>query len=160
LNPLAERTCFSQVERVAGVFRSKKAAALAVWQAYASAALSQPGGEPFVPGWEVGALEGVDDAAVTGVRRRAARFAEWAEIGRPAMYDLPREDMGVCPEAWNSGANGGFLVTADRGEFGAWMDALANPRVLPLLLALLGRRARAANSSGPRGLPWDPFAPP
>lgn len=53
-------------------------------------------------------------------------------------FDLPREDVGVVPEAFNTGAHGGFLVTQDAADFAAYMEILANPQVLPLLLALAG----------------------
>lgn len=53
-------------------------------------------------------------------------------------YDLPREDIGIVPEAFNTGAHGGFLVTQDVVDFSAYMEILANPQVLPLLLALVG----------------------
>ncbi len=62
------------------------------------------------------------------------------------MFDLPREDMEVGPEAWNSGAWGGYLVTKEETDFATYMDVLANPRVLPLLMALVGPTIHIAES--------------
>lgn len=62
------------------------------------------------------------------------------------MFDLPREDMDVGPEAWNSGAWGGYLVTKEASDFATYMDVLANPRVLPLLMALVGPTIHIAES--------------
>eukprot|EP01052_Picozoa_sp_SAG31_P011534 SAG31_NODE_655_length_13127_cov_20.616058_4_plen_216_part_00 len=62
------------------------------------------------------------------------------------MFDLPREDMEVGPEAWNSGAWGGYLVTKEASDFDAYMDVLANARVLPLLMALVGPSIHIAES--------------
>jgi glutaredoxin len=62
------------------------------------------------------------------------------------MYDLPREDMSVGPEAWNSGAWGGYLVTKESTDFDSYMDVLANPQVLPLLMALVGPSIYIAES--------------
>lgn len=53
-------------------------------------------------------------------------------------FDLPREGIGIVPEAFNTGAHGGFLVTQEATDFAAYMEILANPQVLPLLLALAG----------------------
>ena len=53
-------------------------------------------------------------------------------------FDLPREDMPITPEAWNSGAWGGFLVTKDAADLDSYMEMLANQRVLPLIQALVG----------------------
>ena len=62
------------------------------------------------------------------------------------MFDLPREDMDIGPEAWNSGAWGGYLVTKEESDFATYMDVLANPRVLPLLMALVGPTIHIAES--------------
>lgn len=62
------------------------------------------------------------------------------------MFDLPREDMDVGPEAWNTGAWGGYLVTKEAEDFATYMDVLANPRVLPLLMALVGPTIHIAES--------------
>ena len=62
------------------------------------------------------------------------------------MFDLPREDMEVGPEAWNSGAWGGYLVTEAASDFDTYMDILANPQVLPLLMALVGPTIHIAES--------------
>lgn len=53
-------------------------------------------------------------------------------------FDLPREDMGIVPEAVESGSHGGFLVAQDAEDFGSYMEIFANPQLLPLLLALAG----------------------
>ena len=75
--------------------------------------------------------------------REVWRVAREAESRSPRAadmqyFDLPREDMGATPEAWNSGAWGGFLVAEKAADFDAYAEVLANPRVLPLLLALAG----------------------
>eukprot|EP01045_Picozoa_sp_COSAG04_P025944 COSAG04_NODE_3501_length_2767_cov_25.537683_1_plen_452_part_10 len=75
--------------------------------------------------------------------REVWRVAREAESRSPRAadmqyFDLPREDMGTTPEAWNSGAWGGFLVAQQAADFDAYAEVLANPRVLPLLLALAG----------------------
>jgi ectoine hydroxylase-related dioxygenase (phytanoyl-CoA dioxygenase family) len=53
-------------------------------------------------------------------------------------FDLPREDVMDNLEAWNSGAWGGFLVTQLAEDFDAYMLALNNPLIMPLLQALVG----------------------
>jgi hypothetical protein len=53
-------------------------------------------------------------------------------------FDLPREDVTNDIEAWNSGAWGGFLVTQVADDFDAYMLALNNALVMPLLQALVG----------------------
>ena len=62
------------------------------------------------------------------------------------MFDLPREDMDITPEAWNSGAWGGYLVTNEAKDFDTYMEVLANPQVLPLLMALVGPTIHIAES--------------
>ena len=115
--------------RVARTFHSKQAHALAVWQALER---QQPVKIPAGPDADPGAV------------RHAKRLVEEVTLATrgqpPPFYDLPREDMGACPEAWRSGANGAFLVTRESSDFDNFMGALANPRVLPLLGTLLGPR--------------------
>lgn len=103
----------------------------------------------------------ITDAVAPGPLRRATevfhskqeRARQIREVGRHLQqvrpghspeepseqyFDLPREDIGIVPEAFNTGAHGGFLVTQDAADFSAYMEILANPQVLPLLLALVG----------------------
>ena len=69
------------------------------------------------------------------------------------MFDLPREDMSIGPEAWNSGAWGGYLVSKESTDFDSYMDVLANPQVLPLLMALVGPSIYIAESGAHRPAP-------
>ena len=63
-------------------------------------------------------------------------------------FDLPREDMTPSREAWESGAWGGFLVTERRHTLDAFMQVLANQRVLALLEALLGPDLHLMEAAG------------
>jgi ectoine hydroxylase-related dioxygenase (phytanoyl-CoA dioxygenase family) len=72
--------------------------------------------------------------------RLDAKKREWR-----MHFDLPYEGpisaaSTAFPEAWMSGAHGGFLVTRQRAGFQAFWGALANSRLFSLLLALLGQR--------------------
>ena len=75
-----------------------------------------------------------------GRATRAVRPGHTADSPSERYFDLPREDTSLDdPDAASSGAHGGFLATKEAADLDAYMQVLANPRALPLLLALVGK---------------------
>lgn len=74
---------------------------------------------------------------VAALRQAEPRPGHPADVSM-RYYDLPREDMDLADSDTLNGSHGSFLVTRQESDFDSYMGVLANPRVLPLLLALAG----------------------
>ena len=139
--------------------------------------LALPGDHPATEQFrKYGYIAVTDAVAPAALRRNIAVFKEKQIIARQVyetslaedpshqqhrtysqMFDLPREDMEIGVEAWNSGAWGGFLVTKKSADFDAYTEILANPQILPLLLSLVGDKIHIMEA-GARTVPPPPPA--
>eukprot|EP01043_Picozoa_sp_COSAG02_P062091 COSAG02_NODE_8483_length_2553_cov_3.136919_2_plen_317_part_00 len=93
---------------------------------------------------------------VTRDQSQRAFLAGDSEQTVQQYFDLPREDVMDDIEAWNSGAWGGFLVTQLADDFDAYMLALNNALVMPLLLALVGPALHLMEAGARTVLPQPP----